>query len=379
MPVRCPAELFAPDRNPVPLNCYILCGTDSLAGKMMGFEFVPLESSEQAVLIDFLVTSFRAEPVLQSFNPEVIRWKYFSPHPDWVGPRSYAVKRAGEIVAHGGIWPVRFRAGDREINAIHLIDWAASRSAVGAGVYLLRKIAGIADALLTVGGSPETRNLLPKLGYKSCGELRHYARAVRPWLHFRTRPQKDWKAPLKLLRDSGRAFVGLPQASKEWTAEKISAFTRVPDIAQAGTASCATPLRSLQCLDRLLQCPAAEFSGYLVRETQRARGYFLLSQVGNQVRIVDARLDSDDPEAWQSLCRLAAATAAQSSEAAEIVTGASRPIIQQAWVNAGLVHRQTDPILCYDPRTLLPAKPLDLSLADGDHCFLSDPQAPYLL
>lgn len=345
----------------------------------MGFEFLPVESSEQTILIQFLVNSFQAESGVTSFSPEVIRWKYFGPDPDWSGPRSFAVKRGGEIVAHGGVWPVRFKAGDREIKAIHLIDWAASRSAVGAGVYLLRKMAGVSDVLLTVGGSPDTRNLLPKLGYKSCGELRHYARVVRPWLHFQTTPEKNWKAPLKLLRYSARTLVGVPDAPEEWSAEEVPAFCRVAEIKDLGASTCAAPLRTPASLDHLLECPAAEFSGYLVRQAGRVRGYFLLSRVGNQVRIVDARLDSDNRELWGLFCRLAASTAARSSATAEIAAASSLPRIQEAWLNAGLLHRQTDPILCYDPGNLLPAKTLDLTLADGDQCFLSNPRAPYLL
>lgn len=344
----------------------------------MAFEFVPVESSEQAALIKFLVNSFQAGPALTSFSPEVIRWKYFSPHPDWTGPRSFAVKQAGEILAHGGVWPVRFKVRDREIQAIHLIDWAASRSAVGAGVYLLRKMAGVADVLLTVGGSPDTRTVLPKLGYKGCGELRYYARVVHPWLHFQTTPQKSWKAPLKLLRYSARALGRLLDPPNDWTAEKIPAFAHVPQTALDGTWTCATPLRTPAGLDHLLQCPAAEFSGYLVRRQQRVRGYFLLSRVGTQVRMVEARLDCDDRESWQSLCRLAARTAARNS-VAEIATASSIASIQEAWLNTGLVHRQTDQILCYDPRGLLHTQNLALTLVDGDQCFLSNPRAPYLL
>jgi hypothetical protein len=51
------------------------------------------------------------------------------------------------------VWPVSFATPKAEVKAIHLIDWTASRSAVGAGVYLLRKNGGAADMLLTIGGS----------------------------------------------------------------------------------------------------------------------------------------------------------------------------------------------------------------------------------
>ena len=97
--------------------------------------------------------SFGADPALNLFRPEVVHWKYFADHPEWTSPRSFAVKQDGKIVAHGGVWPVSFATPKAEVKAIHLIDWTASRSAVGAGVYLLRKMAGLADMLLTIGGS----------------------------------------------------------------------------------------------------------------------------------------------------------------------------------------------------------------------------------
>jgi hypothetical protein len=71
--------------------------------------------------------------------------------------------------------------------------------------------------------------------------------------------------------------------------------------------------------------------------------------------------------------------AAQDHETCEIVAASSVEQVAEAWRNAGMVPRRTDPIFCYDPRDLLkPGTLLDLNLADGDQCFLSDPVAPYL-
>jgi hypothetical protein len=327
------------------------------------------------------VNSFQAEPGLISFRPEVIEWKYFTPHPDWNGPRSFAVKQGAQITAHGGVWPVHLKTRNREVNAIHLIDWTASRAAVGAGVFLLKKIAGLADVLLTIGGSTDTRKLLPKLGYRPCGELRQYARVVRPWLHFQTTPQKNWKLPVKFLRNSARRLAGTPQLPKGWQAQKAETFTDVIESRPLEMASDFTSaVRTPAGLNRLLNCPAAKFSGYLVRVEEQVRGFFLLATIGHQVRIVDIRLTSNGRESWQAICNLAARTAAEDPEACEITAASSLPLVQEAWLKAGFVHRQTDPILCYDPRDLVQSGPaLDVSLADGDLCFLSDPQFPYLL
>ncbi|MGB8013335.1 MAG: hypothetical protein WCF68_17120 [Terriglobales bacterium] len=345
----------------------------------MAFEFVAIKASEQQELAQFLVSSLRADPDLNAFQPEVIYWKYFADHPDWTGPRSYAVRQEGQIVAHGGVWPVRLVTPKGEVKAIHLIDWAASRAAVGAGVYLLRKLVGLGDMLLTIGGSQDTRNLLPKLGYKHCGELRRYARVVRPWLQFRTTPEKNWKTPIKFLRNSARALTGIPSVPKGWRASKVETFTGIDAGTIGQTTHFTSPGRTAAGLDYLLGCPAARFSGFLVSHGQQLRGYFLLTQVGRQVRIVDIRVRGEDRESWQAICALAARSAAEDPEICEIVAASSIDLTREAWLQAGFVHRRTEAILCYDPRKLvISGPPLDLNLADGDACIMGAPIASYL-
>jgi hypothetical protein len=346
----------------------------------MAFEFVSLPASEQPDLIQFLVKSFRADPALSSFRPEVIHWKYFAHHPEWKNARSYAVKQDGQIVAHGGVWPVRLVTPQTEIKAIHLIDWAASRSAVGAGVHLLRKVADLGDILLTIGGSRDTRNLLPKLGYRTCGELLQYARVVRPWLLLRTTPLKNWKTPVKFLRNSARALSGLPPSPKGWKAERVTSFAGLLEGEALGQQiSFTSPRRTAAGLNHLLSCSAAHFSGYQVRDAQRMRGYFLLSQIGRQVRIVDVQIDGEERESWQAICTIAARTAAEDPEICEIVAASSIGLTGDAWLRAGFVQRRTETIFCYDRRKLVPpGLPLSLNLVDGDGCFLTDPAVPYL-
>ena len=346
----------------------------------MPFDLVPLEASEQTNLTQFLVETFRADPNLISFRPDVVRWKYFTPHPDWTGPRSLAVKQGSEIVAHGGVWPVRFRTPPGEVKGMHLIDWAARRSAVGAGVFLLRKIAGLADVLLTIGGSPDTRSLLPKLGYKPAGELRTYARVIRPWSHFATTPRKTWKTPVKLLRNAASSVGSrTPKPERGWAASPISSFTEPLH----GTDSSLTPQavfsrRTASGLNHLLQCPAAEFRGFQIIRDEISVGFFVIAKVSRQARIVDIRIDGDDFPAWLSACRLAAGIAAQDPETCEIVAASSVPRTGEAWAQSGFVQRETDRLSSYDPRNRLAGSAMDLTLADGDQCFLSDPQRPYL-
>ncbi len=345
----------------------------------MAFEFVPVAASERQHLTQFLLESFHAEPDLDSFRPEVLDWKYFFDHPDWPGPRSFAIKQAGQIVAHGGIWPVRLMTPHGQVKAIHLIDWAASRTAVGAGIHLLRKMAALGDVLLTIGGSADTRNLLPKLGYKTSGKLRRYARVIRPRLQFRTTPAQDWKTAAKFLRNAARALRTLPFAPEGWHATKVTRFEESIESAFEQPQNSICPRRTAAGLNCLLRCPAAAFSGFVVEQGEKARGYFLLAQVGRQARIVDIRVNTEERESRQAICALAVRAAADEPETCEIVAASSVGIAGELWLQAGFVQREADPIFYYDPRNLVgSALPLDLSLADGDLCFLSDPRSPYL-
>jgi hypothetical protein len=242
-------------------------------------------------------------------------------------------------------------------------------------------VAGLADVLLTIGGSEDTKSVLPKLGYKRRGELRLYARVVRPWLQFRTTPQKNWKTPVKFLRNSAHALTGFPTVPKGWQATKVSNFTGAIE-------DCAAPphmtdfissKRTAAGLSHLLPCPAAVFSGFQVSDSQRLRGYFVLAQIGRQVRIVDIQVNGGDQESWQAICVLAARGAAADPDICEIVAASSIVPTGEAWLQAGFVQRRTEPIFCYDPRKLMSsAAGLNLSLADGDQCFLTDPLFPYL-
>jgi hypothetical protein len=97
------------------------------------------------------------------------------------------------------------------------------------------------------------------------------------------------------------------------------------------------------------------------------------------VRIVDIQTDSDDRESWQAICALAARSAAEDPETCEIVAASSIPATEEAWLQAGFVHRRTDQIFSYDPQNLLSSgPPLNLNLADGDLSILNEPTSPYL-
>jgi hypothetical protein len=346
----------------------------------MSSQFTATLPSEQNALAELLKSTFPTSREVNSFLPDVLRWKYFSPHPDWNGPRSYVVKKEEAIVGHGGIWPVRLTGAGTEFKAIHLIDWAASRSATGVGVLLLRKIAGLADLLLTIGGSDETQRILPKLGYRQSGELKMQVKVVRPWLQFRTAAHPSWKTPLRLARNTFWSFSSLPPAAKGWHVSRIAHFDSSVETLLSGFEQKALcPVRTIAGLNHILSCPAATFAAFLLYEGSRLSGYFILSLVAGQTRIADLRLISAEPESWKAACVLAARTAAEMPETCEIVAGFSSPQVQYSFEQAGFRVRQTLPIFYYDPRKILKHVPtFDLSMFDGDACFMANLKHPFL-
>jgi hypothetical protein len=346
----------------------------------MSLQFAASLPSEQTAVIEFLRATFQADLELLSFRPDVFHWKYFSHHPDWHRDRSYGLKNDGGIVAHGGVWPLRLRKAGADVDAIHLIDWAASRTTVGSGLLLLKKVAAITDVLLTIGGSSDTRSILTKIGYRQVGQLKLHARVVRPWLQYRNARHFNWKAPVRLLRNASWSLSPLPQPPKDWEVTRISQFDSSCEPILNGTAAADvfTSQRTIAGLNRMLSCPAAVFSAFVLHRSKRPCGYFLLAQVGKQTRIVDLRVDRSNPATWMVACSLAAHTAAELPETAEIVAGFSIDIVNEAFAQTGFRARGSLPVYCYDPKQVLGNEPiLDLSMLDGDLCFISDAQNPF--
>lgn len=341
--------------------------------------FTPISESEQQSVAELLTGTFNSEPRSVSFRLDVLRWKYFAPHPQWEGTRSYGVRHGDKLVAHGGVWPLCLRAAGVNVSAIHLIDWAANRGTPGVGILLVRKFAQMSDVLLTIGGSADTRSILPKLGYKQVDHLQYYARVIRPLQQFRTSPRPNWKAPLRLARNTLWSF-GSSRVPKSWQAVRVSQFDDSHQGLLAGSSgNVLRSWRTPSSLNYMLSCPAAEFSGFLIVADGKQRGYFLLARMGGQTRIVEIRLATPDQESWRTACRLATRVAAQDPATCEIVAGTSERALAMAFREIGFRLRRSDPIYCYDPKGVLAgAAPLALDMMDGDACFLNNPEHPYL-
>ncbi len=337
-------------------------------------------------LTEFLRAVFHASSDAPFVRPEMMRWKYFAPRPDWIGPRSYGMRSEGRICAHGCVAPVTFRRRPTSegaaglVTGMRVIDWAGGRQAPAAGVSIMRQLSGLTDTVLAIGGSPEAVRVFPKIGFQHRGNVEVFARVVRPWRQFRSDPYpRGWKAPLRLARSTLFSLPRLPGAPAGWSCQAVAAFDHaICPALEFDAAGFTATARTPALLNYMLECPGAAFSGFLLRRGERVRGYFLLSHVAGQTRIADVRVDSESAEDWLAGFILATRQAAAHPATCEILAVAS--IRQGIDALRGIGYRfcRHDPIFVLDPRRRLADAPdLNLDLLVGDEAYLHVPAYPF--
>ena len=140
------------------------------------------------------------------------RWKY-RPGPNDL-PAGFAWQEAdGAILGYiGMMWTTLCTGGGGAHRAAWFVDWHVlpGDRAVGVGFGLLRKAEAAAGALLTLQGSPDTRQILPRLGWKEATTTRTFVRPLtgRAWAAGAIR-----RVPAKL-RTAAAAATGL---ATPWT------------------------------------------------------------------------------------------------------------------------------------------------------------------
>jgi hypothetical protein len=331
-------------------------------------------------LTGFLLEVFRMSADAPFVRPEIMRWKYFEPRPDWLGTRSYSMFRGGHIFAHGCVVPVTFRTPSGRVTSMRVIDWAGGRTVPAAGVLVMRKMAEMTDTVLAIGGSPDAVRVFPKMGFEDRGSVGIFVRVVRPWRQFRTDPYpRGWKAPLRLGRSMLWSRTPLPPAPKGWTAERVERFDGCIDsIPSFEPKTFTTTERSDGMLNYMLSHPDKLFSGFLLRQGTRLRGHFMLSHVCGQTRIAEARVDSEQAEDWQAAINLATLEAAKDPRTSEIVAVSSIEPGREAIRRNGYRYRRQDTIFVLDPKHRLADAPqLDLNLLAGDESYLCVPSYPF--
>ena len=127
-----------------------------------------------------------------------------------------------------------------------------------------------------------------------------------------------------------------------------------------------------------MKCPAAPVHLYKLLKEGKPQGYFALSRVDGQMRILDLRVIGVQSD-WTSACSVVLAEARRDPKAVELIGWSSTPQMKTAFEQNRFQIRDTRPLFMYDPqRQVTPYLPLQVGMLDDDSGFLSIPGDPYL-
>jgi hypothetical protein len=312
-------------------------------------------------------------------SPAMLNWKYWEQRGDWSGPRGYVLEQDGKIAAHAGLWPLSVGTGPDSLHGAQLIDWGASRKSSGAGISLLMKVIRKFDFMIGIGGTEATRKILPAFGFKTLQKMWKGARPVRPLSQVLTHQERNWKLPLRFLRNSFWASQPSTSPFRQWTAREIAPHEISSAIyAAASSESVFTP-RPPAFFDYLLRCPEVPFHLYGIFDQQGARGHFAISLVRGQARIAGVWLIEPTAEAWATAYSLAMTTLRTIPGAKEILTAGCDAMSKQGAALAGfrIVEGAEISLLDEKNRLSLPSD-FQLQLGDDDAAFLDTGRPTYV-
>ncbi len=293
-----------------------------------------------------IVALMRTAGLVPHVDPEHLHWKYWRTRTDCDAPRSFVLTDGRELLAHGAAMPGVLRAGGTRVGAIHMIDWAARRDAVGAGVQLMKHVGALTDCLFAIGGSAATLRILPRIGYRRCGDVFGYVRTLSPLALLRRPAAACWKLTPRFVRSAVWTWSARRPATGGWHAWPVS-DAELDRIAALRTAD-NTPLpyfeRSRGFLHHMLACPIVPVELHAIARAGRIHGYFVLSLVPGQARLADWWIDSDVPADRRALLGLAVRRARAIPGVAELVTWSSVPEDTNALSECGFHERLRLPL-----------------------------------
>jgi hypothetical protein len=264
-------------------------------------------------------------------NPDsrALYWKYWRARADWSVARSFVLERGVELVAHVGVVPGACKWNTQRLSVLHMVDWAASKDALGAGLTLAKHVRALADALIAIDGNSNTQQLLPVMGFRRYGTAIGYVRVLRP-LRYLTAPTGwGWKTLPKFISRALWWFTAPQPRASSWHIREITAdhlenlAGALPNTRGGGVVM----ERSMASIQYMLECPTAAMRLYGVEDGGAMRGYFLLACAPSQVRLADYWVDSDAVDDWRNLIECAVETAARMPEVAELIVVSSDPML----------------------------------------------------
>jgi hypothetical protein len=341
-------------------------------------DFHPTTRYEAPALSDFLERVFHvgAESPLLAENH--MGWKYWSARPDWAGPRSFTARSNGAIVAHAAAWPARVRLPDRVIPAAHVIDWAADPDYPGAGIWIMKQIAAKVGLMIATGGRETTQRILPIIGFRPHGELDCFARPVRPLGQALTTPEKNWRLPARLLRNTYWRLSPPLSFLRGWSARPLAPEEVPQELWPRASPVTAVTVRDAGFYRYFLDSPSTRYVLFGLEKSGELVGYFCLAFAPHVARIADLWLPSTKVEEWYAAFRAAVVVASREADVYEVSAWASTPLGKEALVRAGFRSRDRLPVSIFGDARILEGRSLHLQMVDCDASFLTGPAVSYL-
>lgn len=306
-------------------------------------------------------------------EPAQLHWKYWQARADWSGSRSFVLTEGNHILAHGAVVPGTLRWGERQARVIHMIDWAARRDAVGAGVVLMKHIGGMTDFLLGIGGSSHTLKIMPLIGYRPCGAVTGCVRTLSPRGILRRPTGPRWKLAPRAARSLFWSLSAPRTDTAGWRARRIGVdeVARIAQVFPDQRPDLALFERSPELLRHAMACPIVPVEAFALERAGRFGGYFVLSYAPGQARIIDLWMRSSDPADWRALVHSAVSQAKGRGGLAELIAWSSDPQLSRIFESCGFHARLSLPIFLRSSGGVpLPEKTLRVQMIDNDAYYL---------
>ncbi len=306
-------------------------------------------------------------------EPAHLDWKYWRARSDWPGSRSFVLTDEKDILAHGAVVPGTIRWGGTQARVIHMIDWAARRDAVGAGVILMKHIGRMADFLLGIGGSDHTLKIMPLMGYRACGSVTGYVRPLSALGILRRPTGPHWKLAPRVARSLLWSLSAPGRDLGGWQTRRLGGdeVMRIADVFPAGQPDLAVFGRTPELMRHVLACPIVPVELLALEKAGRAGGYFALSYAPGQARLMDLWMSSQDPADWGALVHAAVGQAKLKGGIAELTAWSSDPRLSQVLEACGFHERLTLPIYLRSSGTVpVPGQTPRVQMIDNDAFYL---------
>lgn len=283
-----------------------------------------------------------------------LRWRYLEPS----FQRGYLALRDAECLAMVSVFRRPYLSGAGVVHVADSFDWFTlpELQNSGLGVRLMRRVMKDPDPVIVTGGSPITRDLLPKMGFRTLGPVRRYwlpidaervatllaRRSVpRPLSRLAFRVGRPWVGPRRLRPPPGGRAFAVAGVGEE-------ALAIDPRPAGRGCAPVWTPE-----LVRWLQTGFPTMGHYLPLYFAIGRdlaGWALLrvfeGAVGREAQLLDVRAREDDEGLYAWMVSEAVARAAGLG-AGMLVTGTTLPTLERALRRNRFRPAGSAPIHCY--------------------------------